>query len=116
MRGQVATFPIDHVIPRTDGGTDDLDNLALACPKCNGRKWAHVGGTNPESGQPVRLFNPRTDDWPAHFRWSAANRGILEGLTAIGRVTIERLQMNDPELVTTRLLLAALGVAPDAAG
>ncbi len=34
-RGQVATFPIDHVLPRSSGGETILDNLALACPHCN---------------------------------------------------------------------------------
>jgi 5-methylcytosine-specific restriction endonuclease McrA len=29
-RGQVATFPIDHVLPRSRGGETILDNLALA--------------------------------------------------------------------------------------
>lgn len=29
---------IDHVTPRIAGGTDDLDNLVLACPECNSRK------------------------------------------------------------------------------
>jgi hypothetical protein len=115
-RGQVATFPIDHIIPSSDSGADDLDNLALACPNCNGHKWSHVGGIDPGSGRQVRLFNPRTDDWQQHFRWSALNRGILDGLTATGRTTIERLRINDPKLVSTRILLATLGVAPDAAG
>ena len=29
---------IDHVIPKCKGGTDDLDNLVLACWACNVRK------------------------------------------------------------------------------
>lgn len=70
----------------------------------------------PDDGQTVRLFNPRADLWAEHFRWSAAEWGILEGLTPIGRATIDRLRMNAPGLVNTRRLLAALGVAPDAAG
>jgi 5-methylcytosine-specific restriction endonuclease McrA len=28
----------DHEIPRWAGGTDDLDNLAVLCRECNGRK------------------------------------------------------------------------------
>jgi 5-methylcytosine-specific restriction endonuclease McrA len=31
-------FHIEHVIPRQHGGSDDADNLALACPDCNLRK------------------------------------------------------------------------------
>ena len=26
---------VDHVIPRVDGGTDDLDNLVACCRRCN---------------------------------------------------------------------------------
>jgi 5-methylcytosine-specific restriction endonuclease McrA len=29
---------IDHQIPTSRGGTDDLDNLVLACARCNARK------------------------------------------------------------------------------
>lgn len=33
------TIPtIDHKLPRSRGGTDALDNLVLACNKCNARK------------------------------------------------------------------------------
>ncbi len=31
---------IDHVIPRSKGGTDDIDNLVLACRGCNFLKGA----------------------------------------------------------------------------
>jgi hypothetical protein len=115
-RGQVATFPIDHVLPRTGGGSESLDNLALACPHCNAQKWAYTDGTDSDTGEPSRLFNPRIDAWEEHFHWSAAEWGILEGLTPTGRTTVSRLQMNAPDLVAVRRLLAALGVAPDAIG
>ena len=29
---------IDHIIAQDNGGTDDLDNLVLACRRCNGLK------------------------------------------------------------------------------
>jgi hypothetical protein len=31
-RGQVATFPVDHLIARNEGGLTALDNLALEVP------------------------------------------------------------------------------------
>ena len=37
--GTLAT--IEHIFPRTHGGTDDVDNLALACRRCNGAKSHH---------------------------------------------------------------------------
>ncbi len=93
-----------------------MDNLALACPLCNAYKWAFTVGTDKETGEPARLFNPREDVWAEHFRWSANEPGLLEGLTAIGRATISRLRMNDSLLLTARRLSAALNLAADAAG
>lgn len=29
---------IEHILPRTHGGTDDVENLALACARCNAEK------------------------------------------------------------------------------
>ncbi len=39
-----ASGEVDHIIPCALGGSDDLDNLALACHVCNGRK----GGRTPQ--------------------------------------------------------------------
>lgn len=33
--GAVGATHVDHIVPRIDGGTDDLGNLTLACPFCN---------------------------------------------------------------------------------
>jgi hypothetical protein len=112
-RGQVGTFPVDHVTPRSTGGATTLDNLALACPRCNGHKWKHCEGLDRSSGESCRLFNPRRDSWAEHFCWSQAQRGVLEGLTAVGRATIEQLQMNDAEVVALRCLLGAVGLFPE---
>jgi HNH endonuclease len=112
-RGQVATFPVDHVTPRSSGGATSLDNLALACPHCNGSKWKHVDGVDPLSGLSARLFNPRTEAWADHFNWSREQHGVIEGKTAIGRATIARLQMNHPDVLAVRQLLAELGLFAD---
>lgn len=32
----------DHVLPRSKGGSDTLENLVAACRKCNGAKGARV--------------------------------------------------------------------------
>jgi hypothetical protein len=42
--GATQDLTIDHVVPRCLGGTDDADNLTVACRPCNGRK----GGRTPE--------------------------------------------------------------------
>lgn len=33
---------VDHVIPRSKGGTDGLENLVIACPHCNRKKGARL--------------------------------------------------------------------------
>ncbi len=108
--GQIGRFPIDHVIPRTDGGPTDLANLAMACPHCNGHKWAHADGIDPTTNESVPLFNPRAHNWAEHFQWSVAVHGAVEGKTGCGRATIARLEMNHPDMVAVRRLLATLGL------
>ena len=31
---------IDHIVPKSQGGKDDMDNLATSCKRCNGIKGA----------------------------------------------------------------------------
>lgn len=107
---QVGGFEVDHILPRSRGGLTDMVNLAFACPHCNARKWAHIDAEDPVSGQTVALFNPRTQRWMDHLQWSEHRPFAIEGITAHGRATVVRLQMNHPALVTIRRLLAALGL------
>jgi hypothetical protein len=88
-----------------------MANVALACPHCNARKWVHIDGEDAASGQWVALFNPRTQQWEEHFQWSVQHPFEIVGLSAYGRVTVARLQMNHPDLVSIRRLLAALGIS-----
>lgn len=112
IRGQIATIPIDHLIPRSCGGLTELANLALACPHCNGHKWAHTSAPDPATDEVVPLFNPREDRWEDHFQWSSTDRTILEGRTSCGRATLGLLQMNHPNMVGVRHLLLALNLLP----
>jgi hypothetical protein len=108
--GQVATFPVDHVTPRTLDGKTVLENVALSCPRCNGSKWKHIEGTIDETGEVVPLFNPRTQVWSEHFRWSQEEIGVLVGLTPCGVATIARLQINASSVVAIRQVLAEAGL------
>jgi hypothetical protein len=82
---------IEHITPRQHGGTDHLNNLALACYRCNKFKGPNLSAIDPRTGKLVRLFNPRRQRWVNHF----VLRGILIlGRTAIGRATVELLCMN----------------------
>ena len=43
----LAVLHIEHIIPKVHGGTDDLDNLALACIDCNLHKGTNLTGIDP---------------------------------------------------------------------
>jgi hypothetical protein len=114
QESQVATFPVDHVLPSALEGATELENLALACPRCNAQKWTHVEAADPASGVLVPLFNPRTQLWAEHFRWSASNSLLVEPLTPTGRATVALLELNSGQHLTVRQLLRALGLHPPA--
>jgi hypothetical protein len=101
------TFQIDHVIARKHHGKDEPGNLALACFACNNHKGSNIAGVDEASGDIVRLFHPRQDNWDEHFDWSGA---VLLGRTPIGRVTIDVLAINLPHRVRLRQMLVVEGV------
>jgi hypothetical protein len=103
-------FEIDHIVPEGRGDLATSDNLALACPGCNGRKWAFESAQDPETGSIVPLYNPRLQIWGEHFRWSTDGLKI-EGVSPIGRATVVRLQMNHPRFVTIRQFFRGLGIS-----
>jgi len=79
-----------------------LANLALACPHCNRYKGPNIAGLDSQSGQLVRLFHPRTDDWIEHFQFVKA---LLVGKTPVGRATVQVLAMNADEPLRFRIAL-----------
>ncbi len=87
-------FTIDHVIPKSLGGSDEINNLALACRRCNERRYNFVAGLDPETQAIVLLFNPRQQKWEDHFVWIEEGV-VIEGITPIGRATCLRLDLND---------------------
>ena len=105
------TFTIDHIIPLSEHGSEDLDNYALACRNCNSCKHQQTSGEDPISGLQVPLFNPRSQSWSAHFSWSTDKTEVL-GITAVGRATIFTLRMNRTAVVNLRLLLTKSGLHP----
>ena len=65
---QGATFHVEHIIPRSRNGSSHLDNLAWACPGCNLHKSDRVEVRLVDTGEVVRLFNPRVDSWNETLR------------------------------------------------
>lgn len=108
-RFQVGGFELDHVHPVSRGGPTSLDNLAFACPVCNGHKLNHLDGRDSITGEAVALFNPRTQSWHDHFQWSVDSPFEIIGKSPCGRATVQRLELNDPEMVRLRTLYAELG-------
>ena len=104
-------FTVDHIIPLSQGGTDDIDNLCLACFHCNRRKSSHISGIDPSTGEEVPLFHPRKDRWNEHFIWSSDKLSII-GLTAIARVTIVLLELNRERAMRIRAADIVVGRHP----
>ena len=91
---QFIRFTIDHVLPQAAGGSDDSENLALACRNCNERRGNRTEGRDPETSAVIPLFNPRRDIWAEHFSWDAERIRIIRH-TRTGRATVEILDLND---------------------
>lgn len=92
---------LDHLQPVSKGGETTFENLCLACRSCNEFKSDSAEATDPLTGEIVPLFNPRTQRWLDHFRWSPDGTRV-EGLTALGRATIVCLRMNNPVIIVAR--------------
>ncbi len=83
--------------------------MYYVCSFCNSYKGANIAGIDSETSQVVPLFNPRLMSWEDHFTWNGPE---LIGRTAIGRVTIDVLKINDPERIDYRRLLQEEGIFP----
>ncbi len=94
---------MEHLLPQSLGGTDDVDNLARACSRCNSRRYNFMTGIDPETKIEVTLFNPRQQNWSEHYVWSVDRLQIV-GKTAIGRATCHRLDLNDRFIIRARAL------------
>jgi len=102
---------VDHIIPVARGGSDDEENLCLACKPCNQHKWAKIYGTDPLTEQTVKLYNPRQQRWDEHFIWSSKGDEIY-GLTICGRATVIELRLNNEIAVTVRRNWVQVGWHP----
>jgi hypothetical protein len=95
-------FQIDHIVAEKHGGETVPTNLALACPHCNLYKGPNIAGRDPDSGQVVRLFHPRSDSWTEHFQFEGPR---IVGRTPVGRVTVQVLALNAEDLLLFRVEL-----------
>ncbi len=103
-------------MPQSLGGSDELKNLALACRRCNERRYNFTVGIDSQTQQEVPLFNPRQQQWSEHFIWTADRTRIL-GTTPTGRATCNRLDVNDEYhangfIQTSRRIWVRVGLHP----
>ncbi|PQO42126.1 HNH endonuclease [Blastopirellula marina] len=98
-------FHAEHIIAQQHMGTDEADNLALACDRCNAYKGTNLASVDPETGEVTRLFHPRNDLWNVHF--VIEPDGKIIGRTDVGRTTARLLMMNAPARVRLRCELSS---------
>jgi hypothetical protein len=102
-----APHEIDHIISEKHGGKTHANNLALSCTLCNKYKGSDLTSIDPKTEEIVPLYHPRKDTWCEHFH---LDTGEIKPLTAIGRVTVNLLQINRYERIEERLLLIEAGL------
>ncbi len=98
---------VDHIIASKHGGQTTSKNLALACLPCNRHKGSDLTSIDPNSGEIVRLFNPRVQSWADHFSLDGAR---IVGLTPTGRATIFLLRLNSSIRLVERQALIEQGL------
>ncbi|MCI0357550.1 MAG: HNH endonuclease [Planctomycetaceae bacterium] len=92
-------FAVDHIIAEKHGGPTVEANLAWSCYYCNSYKGPNIAGWIAETDEVVRLFHPRRHTWEDHFEWQGC---VLLPRTLIGRVTVEVLEINQPDAIAVR--------------
>lgn len=102
------SFEVEHILPKSAGGTDDEDNPALSCRSCNLYKSAFTSAFDELTATEVRLSNPRPDNWREHFTINSDN-GFLTGSTEIGRAAIICLRINSSAQTAARRQWLRLG-------
>ncbi len=105
------SFEVEHIFPRSLGGSSEADNIALACTSCNLHKASIVEGWDEIEERSAPLFNPRHDGWDIHFQYNSASSTVV-GITATGRVTINCLKINSDYQRKARRHWAHLNLYP----
>lgn len=66
-RGETWGATVEHIVPRTHGGTDALENVALACARCNqgkGKRLDKRPRSDPTLARVIEMLQARR-----HERW-----------------------------------------------
>ena len=111
QRYVLSKLEVEHIIAHSRGGSSEEWNLCLACRLCNRFKSDQIEAVDPVEGELVSLFNPRTQVWSEHFRWSQDGTRII-GVTPVGRATIEAMQLNNEIALEVRRNWVKVGWHP----
>jgi 5-methylcytosine-specific restriction endonuclease McrA len=65
--GVRAVATLDHVVPIEHGGTNEVENIVLACSDCNA--WKHT--------KPVERFEAELATWIAEHAWELETLGYF---------------------------------------
>ena len=104
---------MEHIIASASGGANAEENLWLACRLCNNARGKQTLAHDPLTGRRVKLFNPRTQRWSRHFKWSDDGTEII-GRTASGRATVVALNLNNEIALIVRSNWVRAGWHPPA--
>lgn len=107
---ETSPFHIDHIIPVKHRGTDNLENLCLACFQCNSYKGSNMAAADPLTRKAALLFNPRAENWDDHFQINTD--ATLTGKSPEGRVTIEVMKINEEPRIQYRQFAIHIGEYP----
>ena len=102
------SYCAEHIIPKSKGEGDDLENLAFACMGCNGRKYNKTEDIDIATGETALLFHPRKDEWNDNFTWNDDTTKML-GTSPTGRTTVDSLKLNRANVQNLRKLLKDAG-------
>lgn len=106
---QGASFHLEHIVPISRDGQNNLPNLAWACPGCNLHKSNRIEAPDHDTGAIVTLFHPRNDSWNEHFAWDDYH---VVGRTPSGRATVAALDLNHERRVRIRQAEQMFGLFP----
>jgi hypothetical protein len=70
---------------------------------------SRIAAIDPATGEDVPLFHPIRQLWPQHFRLKGYQ---IKGLTAVGRATVEALNLNHSRRQRIREVEEAFGLYP----
>ena len=101
----LVSHQVDHVVAEKHGGKTIEENLALSCSLCNQAKGGDIPPIDAETGEVIRLYHPRQDQWQENFQIEESS-GVIYPLTAIWQVTIQLLKINRSACLPYRQMLA----------